>query len=268
MYGLFAHAPGWFVLTAFMLVPAVLAMAIHAVFRRFVSARLLLPHHDVAGFLVSVVGVLYAVVLGFLVINVWSSFDQTQRNADAETTRIADILYVAQGLPADTHMRERRLLGAYAFEVRDVEWAMLADGQEDARARGLMIAALREIAMMQIPPHVHLYEAQRLSSLRESALASFRDLAANRRLRMIDAKSHIQPALYFALIVGGLMLLAFAFLFGVENVSIQLVMTGLVAAMIGLQMGVIFELDRPFSGGVHVRSDAWTVLIRDNRLSI
>ena len=251
-----------------MLVPAVVAMAAHAVFRRFVPARQLLPHHDVAGFLVSVVGVLYAVVLGFLVINVWNSFDQAQRNADAETTRVADILYVLVGLPDETRVRERRLLSAYAFEVRDVEWAMLAEGQEDARARGFMIAAIHEMATMRIPPHADQYEAQRISSIRDSALASFRDFAADRRLRMLDAQSHIQPALYFALIVGGALLLTFAFLFGVDNAALQLVMTGLVAAMIGLQMGLIFVMDRPFSGGVHVKSDAWTVLITDNRLRI
>ena len=64
MYDFFAHTPGWVVLLVFMLVPAAVAVAIHAVVRALVPAEKLLPHHDVAGFLVAVVGVLYAVVLG------------------------------------------------------------------------------------------------------------------------------------------------------------------------------------------------------------
>jgi hypothetical protein len=266
MYDFFAHTPGWAVLAVFMLVPALLAVALHALFRRIVPAPKLLPHHEVAGFLVAVVGVLYAVVLGFLVISVWSSFDQAQRNADAETTAIADILYMARTLPDDTRRRVRGLLGAYAHDVRDTEWAMLADGEEDVRARMLSVAALEAIASMRIPAKTDQSEALRLSSLRQSALESFRDLAAHRRLRVLDAQSHVQSAMYFALAAGGLILLTFVFLFGVDNLALQLVMTGLVAAMIGLQVGVIFEMDRPFWGAIHVTSDAWTLLIQDNRL--
>lgn len=266
MYNFFAHTPGWVVLTAFMLVPALGAMAIHAAFRRIVPASKLLPHHEVAGFLVAVVGVLYAVMLGFLVISVWSGFDLAQRNADAETTAIADILYLARTMPEDTRLRERRLLGQYAFEVRDTEWAMLGSGQEDVRARALAVGALEAIASMQIPPSADQSERLRLSSLRESALESFRDLAAHRRLRVLDSQAHVQTTMYFALAAGGLILLSFVFLFGVESFVLQLVMTGLVASMIGLQIGVIFEMDRPYWGAIHVTSDAWSLLIEDNHL--
>ena len=266
MYDFFAHTPGWIVLAVFMLVPAVIAMALHAAFRRVVPASKLLPHHNVAGFLVAVVGVLYAVMLGFLVISVWNSFDQAQRNADAETTSIADILYLARTMPADTRRRIRGSLGQYAYEVRDTEWEMLANEQEDVRARALMVGALQAVATMRIPASANESEILRLSALRASALESFRDLAAHRRQRVLDAQSHVQGPMYFALAAGGLILMAFVFLFGVENLVLQLIMTGLVAAMIGLQVGVIFEMDRPFWGAIHVTSDAWTLLIVDNHL--
>jgi len=267
MYDFFARTSGWAVLATFMIVPAVAAMALHALFRRIVPAQRLLPHQEVAGFLVAVVGVLYAVVLGFLVISVWSSFDQAQRNADAETTAISNVLYLNRTLPEDTRRRQRRLLGQYAFEVRDVEWPMLANGEEDVQARALMVGALETAASMRIPVNADQSEVLRLSSLRASMLDSYRDLAAHRRLRVLDAQAHVQQPMYFAIVAGGLILLAFVFLFGVDNLFLQLVMTGLVAAMIGLQVGVIFEMDRPFWGAIHVTSDAWTLLIQDNHLS-
>jgi hypothetical protein len=266
MYELFANTPGWAVLATFMVVPGVLAAALHAVFRRIVPGDSLLPHHDVAGYLVSIVGILYAVVLGFMVINVWSSFDLAQRNADAETTEVSAILYTTQTLPGRTHTELRKLLGQYAHEVRDVEWPLLADGREDPRARAIMISAFHTIASMPTPPHTDQAELLRLNALRQSALVGFRELAAHRRLRILDSQSHLQPPMYFAIIVGGVVLLAFVLLFGVKNMPLQLVMTGLVAAMIGLQIGVIFEMDRPFWGAIHVTPDAWSVLIADNRL--
>ena len=172
---------------------------------------------------------------------------------------------MARSLPKEIRRRERALLGAYAHEVRDTEWEMLAQGKEDARARALLVQALQAIASMQIPPGTGQSEVLRLTSLRATLLASFRDLETNRRLRVL-AQSHVQPTMYFALIVGGILLMTFVFLFGVDNLPLQLIMTGLVAAMIGLLIGVVFEMDRPFWGAVHVNSDAWTLLIQDNHL--
>ena len=266
MYDLFAHAPGWFVLLVFMLVPALIAVALHTLFRRIVPASVLIPHHDVAGFLVAVVGVLYAVVLGFLVISVWSSFDQAQRNTDAETNAIADILYLTRALPDPERSHERALLGAYAHEVRDVEWPMLADGEEDLRARSLLAAALNVIATSEIPPGTRQTEILRQTSLRDAALSAFREVTAHRRLRVLDGRSQVQQTMYVAMIAGGLIVLVFVFLFGLDNWALQSVMTALVAAMIGLQIGIIFEMDRPFWGAIHVTSDAWSLLIRDNHL--
>lgn len=266
MYDLFAHAPGWFVLVLFAVVPAVVAVLLHAWFRHKVSPDKLLPHHEVAGFLVAVVGVLYAVVLGFLVISVWASFDAAQRNADAETNDLSDILHLAKAMPQPTRSRTVGLVARYAIEVRDREWAMLAQGEEDQWARSTMFDAFNAVATMRPADRTPAVEALRQASVRDAALAAFRDLTSHRRLRVLDAQSHVSPTLYFALLAGALILLSFVFLFGVERAALQFTMTALVAAMIGLQIGIIFELDRPYWGAVHIRADAWDLLIRDNGL--
>lgn len=265
MYALFAHSPGWLVLVTFMVVPALVAVGLHSIFRLFVPPQKLAPSRDVAGFLVAIVGVLYAVVLGFMVVTVWSGFDQAQRNADAETASLSDILYVTQALPTDAQARERELLGRYAHEVRDTEWEMLANGEEDLQARAFLTSALHEVADVRFQ-HADANEAMRLETVRAAVLRGFLDLATHRRQRIIDAGSHVQPMMYFAIAAGGLILLAFVFLFGVESWWVQMTMTALIAGMIGLQVGIIFEMDRPFWGNVHVSSEAWSLLIRDNHL--
>ncbi|HXW51825.1 MAG TPA: hypothetical protein VEJ41_07535, partial [Candidatus Acidoferrales bacterium] len=156
-------------LVIFSLVSAGVAVALHAVFRRLVPPEDLLPHHDVAGFLVSIVGVLYAVVLGFLVINVWASFDLAQRNADAETNDLSTILHLAKAFPEPARSQTQRLIARYAFEVRDREWPMLSHGEEDTQARAIMFDAFNVVATMQ--------PAQKASPAEDLQLASLRDAA-------------------------------------------------------------------------------------------
>src|SRR6185312_12227705 len=93
-----AHLPAWLVLLLFAVVPALVTVGLHAIFRSFVVADRLIPHHDVAGFLVGIAGVLYAVVLGFLVITVWVSFDSAQATADLEASDVAELFTFASVL--------------------------------------------------------------------------------------------------------------------------------------------------------------------------
>ena len=71
----------------------------HAVLQRRFTAELLRRHNDVAGYLFSAVGVLYAVVLGFVVVVVWQKYDETVANVENEVDAAADVYHVVDGFP-------------------------------------------------------------------------------------------------------------------------------------------------------------------------
>jgi len=255
--------PAWLGILAFTLIPATIAVLLHAIFRRYVPARVLIAHHDVAGFLVAVVGVLYAVVLGFIVVTAWSAFDGAQRNADTEASAVAELFVLAGTFPEPDRTQIRRALADYAFEVRDVEWPMLDRGEQDIRARDLGLAAFRAFADMKWHA-TNITEAVRESVTQTAVFKDFHHLSVARRQRLLDASGGLEPVLYFSLVLGGLFVLAFAFLFGVENAVPQLVMTGLLAGLIGLLIGLIAEFDRPFGSAIRVTPEAWNFVIKNN----
>jgi hypothetical protein len=253
--------PDWFTLLLFIAVPAAAVAFLHVVLRRFIKPEHLAPHHEVAGFLVAIVGVLYAVVLGFVVVTVWSSFDDVQRTADLEAGAVADTYAFSTLLPDPPRARVEEMLARYALEVRDHEWASLADGHPDPMAKVYLIGALQAIAATPERPTKDLGEALRNESIRQAVISNMRDVADNRRLRLIQAKNKLPTPLYLALIIGALMVLAFVFLFGVENQLLQITMTAIVAGCIGLLLGVIVEFNSPFQGAIRVSPEAWSSLI-------
>jgi hypothetical protein len=255
--------PAWLGVLLFTLVPAILAVGAHAIFRRFVRPSYLIEHHDVAGFIVAVVGVLYAVVLGFVVVTVWSSFDTAQRNADAEAGVVGELFVLSQTFPEPARTRVRGLLADYAYEVRDREWPILGKGLQDPKAREFALAAFEAVNTMPWPKNDDV-AAIKESVVRTAAFNDFHELGVRRRQRLLDAGGGIQSVLYFALVVGALIVLAFAFLFGVERALPQLVMTGLLAGLMGLLIGLVAEFDRPFNAAVRVSPDAWTLVIENN----
>ena len=59
--------------------------------RRWVSVEVLKLNNEVAGFIYGVIGVLYAVLLGFTAIIVWERFDNAQAGVDEEANALADL---------------------------------------------------------------------------------------------------------------------------------------------------------------------------------
>ena len=57
-------------------------------------------HNDVAGYLFSAVGVLYAVVLGFVVVVVWQKYDGAVSNVENEVDAVGNLYHVVDAFPA------------------------------------------------------------------------------------------------------------------------------------------------------------------------
>ena len=58
--------------------------------RRKFPVPALQPHHEVGGILIAVVGTIYAVLLGFMVVVIWQSFDDASKNDFTTLPKRAD----------------------------------------------------------------------------------------------------------------------------------------------------------------------------------
>jgi hypothetical protein len=260
-------AADWVWLALFVTLPALFAVAIHLVVRRFIPENGLLPHHDVIFALTSIVSVLYAVVLGFLVVTVWASYETAQQTSDLEASYVSDAFAAALALPEPQRSVVRRSLAAYAVEVRDVEWPIFSRSGQDMHARALLGRAIRSVNVMPVGPPGNEAGALRIEFVRQAALLSLRDIADQRRLRLLQARSHLPRLMWVALCFGALIVMSFVFLFEVANKTLQLIMTGLVAACLGLLLGLVVELDSPYGGAVRVSPDTWTFIIDGNHFA-
>lgn len=250
-----------------MILFAGLAVAAHAVFRRFVPPEKLSEQYDVAGFLVAVVGVLYSVVLGLLVGTVWTGFTTAQQTTDTEAGSVADAFNYAAQLPHGQGAAIQRLIAQYAIEVRDVEWYMLEQGRTDPRAQDLLARAVALTVAMPQPKNVSSGELLESSVLRNEVLDNLRNVGDTRRLRFLQARNRLPPGMLEALILGAMLVIAFALFFGVRSFFKQMAMTALIAGAIGLFFGLIVELSTPYSGAVQVSRDAWTFVIQNNHFT-
>jgi len=232
---------------------ALIAVGLHFVLQRRTKFETLRKHNDVAGYLFSAIGTIFAVVLGFLVIIVWQKYDAAVENAQLEVAAVSDLYRDVLAYPPDRREVIRRQLHEYMDTVTGLEWPAMAEGREPTAAVRVLELIAYNVDRFA-PASIVQQDAQ------SKAMDQVQRLLDARRLRIHQNEPSVPPILWFALVVGASAVVGFAFLFGVENRTSQLVMTGVLATVIGLLFVVIYEFDSPFSGAVGVPLDGWGAL--------
>lgn len=220
------------------------------VVRRVVPREVRETHNDVAGFIVAVVGVIYAVLLALVVIAVWEQFDAARVIAEREANAIADLYRGADGFADPDRDRLRARLRAYARIVVDDEWPLLAQARASERAW----EALDEVWVVYLALDP---QAGRETAVYDEALDQLDALGDARRERLLASRTTIPLVLWIALLGGGAITIGFSYFFGTGNERAHALMTTALAGVIGLGLYVIIAMDAPYSGDIAVSPEAF-----------
>lgn len=222
--------------------------------RSFIPHHRLKSHNDVAGPIFATLGVIYAVLLAFVVVIVWEGFDRTNLNVEKEAASLSDLYRDAETLSPEFRDSIRALVHEYAAAVSDEEWEAIARGSESAKARQTL-KRLWQVYGSYSPRT----ETERIFF--EESVHKLNELGEFRSMRLIDAKTGVHPLLWAVLIIGGLVTVSFTFFFGSENLKAQILMATLLGVLIALILFTILSLDFPFTGDVHISKEPFKQLL-------
>jgi hypothetical protein len=227
----------------------------HFIIQGILSTHQRKLHNDVAGPIFATVGVIYAVLLAFLVVIVWQNFDAARNDAAREANYLAAVYRDSGALPAAFRGKVKIALQSYVSEVINDEWPLLAKGERSAK-----VQAAQDRLWDLLSGYEPRTENEKIFF--SEMVKKFNEAGEYRRLRLLNAREGIHPILWFVLISGGLITIAFTFFFGTENFGPQLWMSGMLAALIALALLTIMMLDYPFSGDVSIRPDTFRVILQ------
>jgi hypothetical protein len=249
------YAVPWpILLTCAIVVTAALACSVQiAIHRRFGKADFV-RHNEVAGFIVAVVGTLYAVVLGFMTVVVWQQYDAVKARVALETAAVSDTWHNAVGLPPAIRRQLRVAMQGYAHEMIEVEWPRMRKGGFSARGDNLIMEATGTAGS-----YVPLNGAETNAQAMELRLLT--ELHDARLSRISSNESGLSSFNWVVLTIGAIVVVGFCFLFGMNNPRVHLVMTTAVTILITSMFVMIFELQFPFRGDLGIRSTPWGGLL-------
>lgn len=219
--------------------------------RRWFGVEVLKLNNEVAGFIYGVIGVLYAVLLGFTAIIVWERFDNAQAGVDQEANALADLYRNAQAFPDDVRRELETHLRAYATLVAEKEWAAMAEQRPSPETWAVYNRLWRAYHLFQPQTdHEKIWYAQSLTKMNQ--------LGDQRRLRLLSSRSNGVPDVMWLVLLGaGVITIGFSFLFGTRSAKAQVLMTSGLAMTIALVLFSIMALEQPFAGITRVEPDSF-----------
>jgi Protein of unknown function (DUF4239) len=222
--------------------------------RRFERSQLQ-PHQDVAGFLIAVVGVIYAVLLAFVVVIVWEDFGSADSTANSEADAVGNLYRDAIGIGGPQGRRLGTAVQAYAFSVANTEWPYMAQHQEGSdETESALNVVWGDVKRLRVPAGAATASDFDLQAVHDVSAAT-----EDRRTRILESSSQIPGTLWAVLLVGGIITVAFTYFFGVESFWHHALMVSALAALIGLSILVILTLNLPYTGGVAVKPEAMRI---------
>jgi hypothetical protein len=226
----------------------VLSLVVGFIVARSTSEEVRRAHNDLAGFILAVIGVIYAVLLAFIAIGVWERFQVAEARTYDEAGALSTIYRDSEAFPQGERLR--REVREYTESVITIEWPQMRRGQEFRLASPLLERVAGTIRSLPIA-------SAGLQDVHAQMLAAVDTALADRDARLTVDSRGISGIIWWVLLVGALVTIGFTYLFGFEQTIMQGVMVGSLSLLIGLVIFLVVALDFPYRGGITVQPEAF-----------
>lgn len=248
MIGWFESLPLWgtFVVTVggFLSVTVLLGFVV----ARFVPQDLREQHNELAGFILAVIGVIYAVLLAFVTIGVWERFESAEARTYEEASNLAIVYRDAGSFP--TGGKVRAALHDYVEKVIKDEWPEMQQGRRSIEARQMLEAVDKDVRDLPV-------RTPQLQDVHDRMLDAIDKALELRDERVSMDATGINPVMWVILFIGAFVTVAFTYLFGFKRTMMQQIMVGSLSLLIGLVIFLTIALDYPYRGGLQIQPDAF-----------
>jgi hypothetical protein len=228
---------------------AVLIAAAIVVFVRRKMPHLQGSAHDVI--YLELVGVVYAVLLVFVVIAVWDQYEDARKTSEQEGAMLDSMWHIALSYPKGVGIPMVDAIAAYADSVVHDEWKSLAVGEESPKTTAAM-QVLRDTHLLPELPNT-----TRNTNLYFHSVDLVENVTERRLMRTIQSTTAVPGAVWVVLLIGAFALVGLSVLVSEKSTKVHVVMTSTLAGVIAATLFVILILDYPWAGDMAIQPESF-----------
>jgi Protein of unknown function (DUF4239) len=234
--------------------PAVYAVAGVLISRRILHRRVREGHNDVLVPIFLNAGVLFAVLLGFMVVAVWESYDAAKSNTATEAAALVPLYRSTVALPKEAGDRMRELSRAYVHQIIEDEWVTQATtGQGSSKARRQVGNMFRAFGDGTISAQIK----KDFPFICTALMQSISEVTNDRNKRNIQANEEVPAVMWLVILGGAFVIVSMSCMLYMERPLPHMIVAGTMASLIGLLLFCCFLLSHPFRGPIAISSESF-----------
>lgn len=198
-------------------------------------------NHETASVIFNAYGLLYAVVVAFVVYVTWSTYDKATVDVEMEANELMNMYYLSNTFPDTLEADLQKQILDYTKEIVDNEWQMQSKG-DISPAAGERIQSLWN-TVLGIDTAMEVNE-----NISEMTFKTMKSITDYRRLRIFAIKQTVPQIVWAILLIGGILSIICTYFFGMKNALPQYLITACFTIIVTLMLYLIYVLDHCFTG--------------------
>jgi Protein of unknown function (DUF4239) len=207
-------------------------------------------HNDLIGWQLNIIGTTYAVILGFMLYTVWTDFGAANLNVDLEASALRNVYRLAEGLPEEQRLKLQAQSRAYAVAVIAADWPQMANNAVPEESHEINQAMWKTLMSVKLATPSEIVAE-------DHAISELSSLTEHRRTRLLQSGYRLPTIFWGVLIIGAFLTIASTSMFGSGNAILHTIQVFSFTLLITLVLLAIADVNRPFSGWVHVSNYAF-----------
>ena len=195
-------------------------------------------------------GILFALLVGFIAVEVWNNFDKAKLAVATEASALRAVVLLAGNFPDEQKMRIYALIDRHIEESINREWPAMAHRRatlSTLRANALIEALQDVLSLKPVDDSQRTAQPEIVKAL-ETAMDA-------RRQRIVVSQSSVGTVKWAGIVLQALCtLVAIAMVHSDNRLACAIAMT-LFATGIALSLLLIAAYSRPFTGEISVKPD-------------
>ena len=201
-------------------------------------------------------GILFALLVGFIAVEVWNNFDKAKVAVASEAGALRSVVLLAENFPEEQRTRIHALIDRHIEEAINKEWPAMARQRatlSTMRANAL-IEELHDVLTLKPADDSQRAAQPEMMEAIEAALDA-------RRQRIVVSQSSVGRVKWAGILLQGICtLIAIAMVHSDNRLACAIAMT-LFATGIALSLLLIGAYSRPFTGEISVKPDLLSQVI-------
>jgi Protein of unknown function (DUF4239) len=206
--------------------------------------------NDLVSYFLGASGVIYGIALGLVAAGTWTNFSTLSAQVDEEAAVTSALYQDMSSYPLPERQVFQRDLRSYVQAIIQQDWPLHRKG---------IVPQASTLRIRSFKRHFFAYSAPdaRLKLIHEQAIAQLNDLLKARRLRLQGNEAKLPPVLWGVIILGAAINLVITWFFVSNHLAYQLLLTLLIALLLGSLLFLTAAMDNPFRGDFSVTPETF-----------